>query len=359
MFGNPHGILKQWKFATLTAQAFLFWKGDMEAHAYSHLLTRTGRYYRCAQCCDFCLATTDKRSPELSWGHLTLRSLWRSTLTMSDPNDISPWALHVPRFQKDKRLLDLLHVVHLGTLRDLIPAAIISSLEDGSLAAYYGLNGRPWNEILHYFSRHAAVWAKDKHMLLDIGTLTMSRLGRPTYLHWPFPALDTRIKAAKTRTLFAFVTWLMVQLCASTELDTEGKQMHAKMRSVSCWALDTALSCFNINEDVVMPDSTVQQTVWLLRLHSASYEWLAGSCFLEERLLYKVRPKTHYFVHMVDHYERTKICLMHLATFGDEDFMGKIRSICQACHGGTYMVTWARRYALKRALQWKQMKRDA
>lgn len=24
---------------------------------------------------------------------------------------------------------------------------------------------------------------------------------------------------------------------------------------------------------------------------------------------------------------------MHLSTFGDEDFMGKIRCICQGCHG--------------------------
>lgn len=47
---------------------------------------------------------------------------------------------------------------------------------------------------------------------------------------------------------------------------------------------------------------------------------------------------------------------MHLSTFGDEDFMGKIRCICQGCHGGTYMQTWARRYALKRSLQWRDMK---
>ena len=225
--------------ARVALQAFLFWKGDMEAHAYSHLLTKTGRYYRCSQCCDFCLATTNRRSPELSWGNLTMRSLWRSTLTMSDPSDISPWAAHVPRFEKSKRLLDLLHLVHLGTLRDLIPAAIISSLEDGSLPNFCGLSGRPWNEVLHFFSRRAAVWAKDKQMQLEIGTLTMHRLGRPTYLRWPNPGLDSRIKAAKTRALFAFTTWLMAQLCTSMQLDTDGKKMHAKMRSVcvGLWTL--------------------------------------------------------------------------------------------------------------------------
>lgn len=327
----------------------------MEAHAYSHLLTKTQRYYRCAQCCDFCLATSHQRSPELSWGNLTLRSVWRSTLTLTDPQDISPWT-QVPRFEKKRRLLDLLHIVHLGTLRDLIPAAIISSLEDGTLAKFYGLCGRPWDEVLHAFSHHAALWAKDRNMQLYIGTLTMARLGRPKYRHWPMPALDTRIKAAKTRTLFAFTTWMMVWLCDSELLDTNAKFMHAKMRAVCCWSLDVAISCWSLNTEVVMQTHQVEQTTWLCRLHSATYQWLAGQCLRERRLLYKIRPKTHYFVHMVDAFQETKICAMHLSTFGDEDYMGKVRRICQGCHGGVYMQTWTKRYALKRLLQWREMK---
>ncbi|CAL1170983.1 unnamed protein product [Cladocopium goreaui] len=337
------------------SKAFCFWKGDMEAHAYAHLLTRTQRYYRCAQCCDFCLATSNKRSPELSWGNLSLKSLWRSTLTLTDPHDISPWT-QVPRFEKKRRLLDLLHIVHLGTLRDLIPAAIISSLEDGSLPFFFGLTGKPWDEVLHAFSHLAAAWAKDQDMQLGIGTLSMARLGRPKYRHWPMPALDTRIKAAKTRTLFAFTTWMMVRLADSDALDTNAKKMHAKMRAVCCWSLDVPLSTWNVNGKVVMLRATVREVTWLCRLHSASYQWLSARCLAEQRLLYKCRPKTHYFVHMVDHFEETQICLMHASTFGDEDYMGKIRCICQGCHGATYMLTWARRYALKRALQWTEMK---
>lgn len=327
----------------------------MEAHAYAHLLTRTQRYYRCAQCCDFCLATTNSRSPELNWGNLSLRSLWRSTLTLSDPNDMSPWR-QVPRFEKKRRLLDLLHIVHLGTLRDIIPAAILSSLEDGSLGHFFDLVGKPWDEILHAFSHLAAVWAKNQKMQLGIGTLSMARLGRPRYKHWPMPALDTRIKAARTRTLFAFTTWMMVMLQCSNVLDTQAKKKHAKMRAMCCWSLDAALSNWSVNENVKMSTQKTAGITWLCRLHSASYEWLAGTCLVEKRLLWKIRPKTHYFVHMVDHFEATRICLMHLSTFGDEDFMGKIRCICQGCHGGTYMQTWARRYALKRSLQWRDMK---
>lgn len=76
----------QWKMVcgvhcAHSSEAFLFWKCDMEAHVHSHLLTR---YYLCNQCCDFCLAALDPRSPELSWGDLTLRALWRHAMTMVD-----------------------------------------------------------------------------------------------------------------------------------------------------------------------------------------------------------------------------------------------------------------------------------
>ena len=328
----------------------------MEAHAYAHRLVQTRRYYRCNQCCDFCLATSERIAPELSWGHLTLRAPWRHTLTMTDPNDPSPWC-QVPRFEKSKRLLDLLHIVHLGTLRDIIPAAIIDSLEDGSMAHFYGLQGRPWDEILHMFSRHASVWAKDRGMQLYVGTLSMARLGRPRHRHWPMPALDTRIKAAKTRTLFGFMTFIMLRLANSSAITTQEKREHARVRAVCCWCLDVALSTWSINTNVVMDAAVVAEVTWLCRLHSACFQWLARQCISQRRLLYKIRPKTHYFVHMLDHYKSTKICLMFLATFGDEDYMGKIRRICQACHGATYMKTWVRRYALKRALQWREMKK--
>ena len=58
----------------------------------------------------------------------------------------------------------------------------------------------------------------------------------------------------------------------------------------------------------------------------------------------------------MDVYAANGICLMHLATFGDEDFMGKIRAVAQSCHGSSYQCTWAKRYVLKRSLQWRDMK---
>ena len=37
---------------------------------------------------------------------------------------------------KGRRLFDLLHIVHLGTFRDIIPSCLIDALDDGTLAKF-------------------------------------------------------------------------------------------------------------------------------------------------------------------------------------------------------------------------------
>ena len=326
----------------------------MEAHYLSHKLVR---YYRCNLCCDLCLAVKGKNNAVMSIGNLTMDSAWRRTICYVDPAEPSPW-MQVPGFTDKKcRLLDLLHIVHLGTLRDIIASCLIDALDDGTLTQFYGLQGQSADLVLYRMSQHAHRWAKDEGLDLYIGTLNCQRLGR-THTGWPYPVLDSRIKAGRCRTLFGFVTWLMVRL-ATYPVRTQEQRTNAKVRAVCCWTLDTAISLFNTNKKLKMKPWVVQQTTWLCRLHSATYQWLSARCLSQKRLLYKIRPKTHYFTHMIDHHQETGLCLLHLSTFGDEDFMGKVRQICQACHGSTYMQSWAKRYLLKRAVQWSEMKKCA
>ena len=276
---------------------------------------------------------------------------------MRDAGDPSPWT-QVPGFQKQYRLLDVLHLVHLGTLRDICASTLLDALEEGTLPAFYGIERGTYDDVLGAVSVHAHVWAKENGFELGIGTLNMSRLGRPNPRRpdWPFAILDSRIKAARCRALFAFITWLMTRLVDSRVLTTEAARKHAQVRAVCCWSLDTALSMWNLGTSVVVPGRDVAHASWLCRLHLACYQWIATQCLLARRLLYKVRPKSHYLAHLIDHHEQTRLSPIFLSTFGDEDFMNKARNVARSCHGKTFMVQWARRYALKRALQWREMK---
>ena len=217
--------------------------------------------------------------------------------------------------------------------------------------------GQPWDGVLHKFSHHASRWAKEQGVELYVGALTMARMGRPKYRRWPMPVLDTRVKAGNVGTLLAFWTFIMARLVKSTALDA-GQQLQAQFRATCLWALDTALSAWSVSQTVCVRDEEVREIVWMRRLHSACYQWLAAQSLSRRRLLYKVMPKSHYFVHMVDGFERTKINSMNLSAFSDEDFMGKMRRLCQACSGKTYMVAWSRRYALNRALQWMESRKS-
>lgn len=90
-----------------------------------------------------------------------------------------------------------------------------------------------------------------------------------------------------------------------------------------CARLDVAISAFSKNRSVVMPKPLVVELTWLARLHSACYQWLAVRCLQQQRLLYKIRPKMHYYARMIDTFLGTSICLTHLSTFGGEDLWAK------------------------------------
>ena len=99
---------------------------------------------------------------------------------------------------------------------------------------------------------------------------------------------------------------MMTRLAESPILDAQ-KKKHAQVRAVCCWSLDVALSIFNLIARVKMATQAVCETTWLCRLHAVCYQWLACECLAQRRLLYKIRPKTHYFLHMIDHQELTKL----------------------------------------------------
>ena len=170
----------------------------------------------------------------MSIGHLTLNALWRRTISTTVPADPSPWVI-VPGFDKSRRLFDILRLIHLGTLRDIIPSALLDGMADGTLKAFYGMQGCSADQVLYRMRQRAHMWSKDRNLDLGVGTLNLRRLGRSRN-NWPYPELDSRIKAARCRVPFAFVAWLMVRL-SSYPLPPE-QALNAKVRAICCWALD-------------------------------------------------------------------------------------------------------------------------
>ena len=107
---------------------FSYWKGDQEAHFKSHFLTR---YYRARMICDSCAA---QRAPAIPYSDFTEAAVWRRTLDAdgSTQHETSPWK-KVAGYRKQRRLYDLMHLVHLGLIRDVIGGLIKETLQSGHM----------------------------------------------------------------------------------------------------------------------------------------------------------------------------------------------------------------------------------
>ena len=102
-----------------------------------------------------------------------------------------------------------------------------------------------------------------------------------------------------------------------------------------------------------MHDAERAATRALGRWFLDGYMHLAAKAFEGRLLLYKLRPKHHYLVHLLDHAVETGMNPMHLSNFLDEDNMKMMRGVAKACHAKTVKHAWARRYILKKVLNWR------
>ena len=57
--------------------------------------------------------------------------------------------------------------------------------------------------------------------------------------------------------------------------------------------------------------------------------------------MWRVRPKYHLFVHLLDYIEDTGLNPRYWACWMDEDFMGKMRKVCQSIQAGPQRVAFS------------------
>ncbi|CAJ1380639.1 unnamed protein product [Effrenium voratum] len=213
---------------------FCFWKGDMEAHWKSH---RAVRYYRCNNLCEWCMAS--KKSPEFDFASTTLAALWRETCGPDSSPDHSPWRA-VRGCVKSNRLIDSLHVYHLGVLQDLIASCLVDTLERGELQQYFNCDAFDWDATLLQFTVCGKKWALERNLDMHVGKITLTRLGRSerSEIHM-YPQLDTRIKAARCKAVLHYLA------AVTHELANNSASEWAKVRALACWAFSTCLQLWS------------------------------------------------------------------------------------------------------------------
>jgi hypothetical protein len=130
---------------------------------------------------------------------------------------------------------------------------------------------------------------------------------------------------------------------------------HAQLRATMVWNLSAALSIWYQGPRPKLTQEQAEESVRLARVHLWCYAKLAEKALASKRLLYKVRPKHHYWEHMLDEVERLHANPMAQSNFIDEDNMKVLKNVSLACHARTVKTTWARRYVLKKAMCWLRL----
>lgn len=130
----------------------------------------------------------------------------------------------------------------------------------------------------------------------------------------------------------------------------------AQMRASMCWALSTCLSIWSKGGKPKLTETEGDLTVYLGRAHVRRYTALAANALSRGQLLYKLRPKVHYFLHLLDELELWSNNPLSQSNFIDEDNMKTLRDAAIRCHAKTVKVSWCRRYILKKVLTWQKLK---
>ena len=136
---------------------------------------------------------------------------------------------------------------------------------------------------------------------------------------------------------------------------TEGSVLyHLQLMATLCISMSSTISIWSKGQ---RPHLTLQEkelTFFCGNLFNSCYTALARDALQKRQLLWKIRPKHHYWVHLLDYMSKSAINPMATSNFLDEDCMKAMRGVSKACHPKTVKVSWARRYLLKKILSWKK-----
>ena len=346
-YGLPFPKASVWQNCASTQLAngwhgcYTGWKGDRKERKNLHHLHRN---YNSTFICEHCLAVAPYKKctcPELSYADMSQTALWRQTVMthadfMRTAVKPSPFAC-IPGFHLGTLWEDLMHTVHLGIGKDLV-----GSILGEFVLENLGVSGQQTLSLKH----------------LELQTYcALNRLKCPPralcmkLISWGsscagYPILSSVVKAAHTKILLfwcADVTY-HAAICA-----------HSRLRNTCSWGMADFLLCLDVGEDIMNPELT-HRAVRSAYTFAKTYQELSRTAELEGKALWKIRPKGHYFMHLVDSCSASNRNPNSHHCFGEEDFMGVVTRIASGTHGATTMLRTLQRYMMFMALRFEQQR---
>lgn len=167
-----------------------------------------------------------------------------------------------------------------------------------------------------------------------------------------FPTLATRIKAARCKQMFIWSAEMSV-----SRAKRAGATRYCQERAALAHSL---LSYVEIcaDADLFLTDAEARAAQRAGEEFLHWYQHLAAQAFAQGRCAWKLRPKLHYFAHVIHNLLDTKENMCKVALWGGEDLVGQIKKVGNKCHQRTACSRVSQRRGLflwlraKRAHEW-------
>ena len=226
-----------------------------------------------------------------------------------------------------------MHIVYLGTARDLIASCCKLLLVSGILG-----NAAP-NEQLRVLSEDMYWTCAQAGLRLRRRQLTLANAGldRPQ-----FAELGGMWKAAQVKGLLYYFACKMQRVAHEVP---EGQLV-----AVCAWSLVRTINIFD-GGSLILSGQDARRASELLYMHLKSWQLLALR--LETLRVFRLRPKHHYLQHLADDLPMTRLNPRCMQCMDEESFLGRVKRMASKCHARTTSIRCLQRYILHLSMRWR------
>ena len=128
-----------------------------------------------------------------------------------------------------------------------------------------------------------------------------------------YPTLESRVKGSNCKIIFVWLAYKMIQIVAS------GKDVspEAKLRAAAMWSLLAFIKICD-HGDIFLEDAEASKAEQLGNYFLAAYQKMADAALTSNDCLFRLRPKLHYFAHLLNFVAHSRLNPRRYDLFGAE-----------------------------------------
>ena len=307
--------------------------GDYKAR---HEWNGTEHYYQKTRLCETCGARQPTTEANALWtyGDFRHRAAWTCTMTTIPPGS-SPLQ-QIPGWNIEMSHRDIDHTIYLGFGRDICSSAIISMLTLSLLG-----EGSP-DEQLGRLHAEFDTWCHHHGLKRPAGKrLSLRTLGRADTSK-AYPLLSTSWKAMATKVLIMFMAFKTERVCRIGDFQ--------KLIATCSWGLADFVNCLD-EGGITLGPNEIARALNSGRVCLLSLQALCVCAHQQDLWLWRLRPKCHYFDHILRTLEVSNLNPKLFGTLRCEDMLGKLKRIGKACDRRTASMRILQRWLLLQSVR--------